>query len=531
MGFLFYTPELRMGISEAPSFLPEEEAVSMQFSDTPLQINENQTYFIKFYGDHVPERFKKANFVVSEFPGSLFIINFRNYVGLTRIGPVRIRVRNNKISDTLYHSLLDYIAGKYADLIFSFGSPVGQSYKKSSLGRDIAYIEYLFLKRSLIDKSSEPDIDSIQHTDSGMLMDILTSPGEMVKIRSNHALLSSSLGSIIYQKTGRRLYPVKAREEWKYHSIDTNENRFMKFFLEDINKKLEELYSSLGEAEQGYLNPDISENLTKLKKKIECFLNATMWKDVGRLSHIPANSQVLQRRDGYRQLYRLYSLLQLVTHCDFDFIDFEKLLETKDTASLFEYWCFFLVKDILDHERKITSFQTLVSQDPLEQKLGQALCIGYEGEINLWFNLSYGGSCGYQPNEIVDKNNLDSDSYSHSFRPDIIISKGEQKLIFDAKYKGKRGGFYGESDDGTITSWKDEDMDKMHTYREAINKVFGAYILYPGTKDIIFPCHTAESLFEGVGALPLRPKLNGEPEQMHVEDIKRIISGFINHIH
>jgi hypothetical protein len=550
MAFLLYHPHLHMGIFEKDSFLPKEEAALFPYPDDPLQINENQDYYVKFYCDQVPDFFKDAKFV-TKLPENLFLINFRNYVGVSRIGPVRIRVQNRKINDALYHSLLDYIAGKYASLVFSFGSPVGQSYRKSSLGRDIAYLEYLFLKKTLLDKTNEPDIDaiaclitanphhkihrefrtssidSIRHTDPGMLMEIFTSPREMVNLRSNNALLSSSLGTVIHRKTGRGLYPARAKEEWKYHSIDTNENRFIKFFLKEIQRRLDELGKSLGIESQSYLNPDIRDNLAKLKKKVEVFLNATMWKDVGSLCLIPANSQVLQRRDGYRQIYHLYAFLQLATRCDFQFIDFEKLLETKDTATLFEYWCFFLIKEILDQTRKATSLKRLVWPDPREEKLIQGLCIGYEGGIDLRFNWRYGGSAGLQPDGTMDKSSV-SESYSHNFRPDIIISKGEQKLIFDAKYKGKREGFYGEEEDGTISSCKDEDIDKMHTYREAIDKVSGAFILYPGTEAIIYPCHGVESSFEGVGALPLRPTLDAKPEQKHIEDIRRVISNFIN---
>jgi predicted component of viral defense system (DUF524 family) len=550
MAFLLYHPDLHMGISEDPSFPLEGVAASIPYPDDPIQIKEYKTYFVKFYGNSVPDFFRNDDFVLREFPEALFEINFRNWVGLTRIGPIKIRVQNRKISDALYHSLLDYIAGKYANLVFSFGTPTGQSYKRTGSGRDIAYIEYLFLKKTLLDKSREPDIDAIaclitanphhkihrevrtnsidaiRHTDPGMLMEIFTSPGEMVNLRPDHTLLSTSLGTVIHRKTGRPLYPARAREEWKCHSIDTNENRFIKFFLKEIQRRLEELDKSLGNDKNSYLNPDIKDNLSRLRKKVDVFLRATMWKEVGNLCLIPANSQVLQRRDGYRQLYRLYSFLQLATRCDFR-LDFKNILETKDTATLFEYWCFFLVKDLLDQARKATSFETLVWRDPLKEKLIQGLRIDYEGGIDLRFNWRYGGSAGLQPNGIMD-NYLANESYSHAFYPDIIISQGEWKLIFDAKYKGKRGGFYGEEEDGTISSCKDEDIDKMHTYREAIDKVSAAYILYPGMKEIIYPCHRAESSFEGVGALPLRPTLDGKPEQMHIENIRRVILNFIN---
>ena len=123
------------------------------------------------------------------------------------------------------------------------------------------------------------------------------------------------------------------------------------------------------------------------------------------------------------------------------------------------------------------------------------------------------------------------ESYSHSFCPDIVISKGDQKLIFDAKNKGEkrnRASFYGEEmGDGTITSWKNEDINKMHTYRDAIKNVVAAYIIYPGQMEKIFPCHGALNQYEGVGALPLRPEAGGKPVQKHFENINRIIDNFI----
>jgi predicted component of viral defense system (DUF524 family) len=100
-------------------------------------------------------------------------------------------------------------------------------------------------------------------------------------------------------------------------------------------------------------------------------------------------------------------------------------------------------------------------------------------------------------------------------------------LIFDAKFKGQRGGFYGEGEDGTISTWKDEDIDKMHTYREAIRNVSGAYILYPGEEARIYPAHNATGPYQGVGALPLKPDDSARPARRHLEDIERIIREFI----
>ncbi len=222
-------------------------------------------------------------------------------------------------------------------------------------------------------------------------------------------------------------------------------------------------------------------------------------------------------------------LLPITSKCDFfNKEDFQNLLETKDTPTLFEYWSFFVIKKILDDgPLKIKSCRSIISDSPLQQSVEPGLCITYEGGISLWFNKTYRGSSVHQPGDIFASNEVHQGSYSHDFRPDIVIERNDKLLIFDAKFKGKRDGFYGESDDDSTFSCKPEDIDKMHCYREAIKNVTGAYILYPGDKPAVYPAHDAKGLYEGVGALPLKPEAGARPVQQHLERIEQIIREFI----
>ena len=70
----------------------------------------------------------------------------------------------------------------------------------------------------------------------------------------------------------------------------------------------------------------------------------------------------------------------------------------------------------------------------------------------------------------------------------------------------------------------------MHTYREAIRDVVGAYILYPGEKAIVYPTHDAVGRDQGVGTLPLKPEAGARPVERHLEYIKRVIHDFIKEI-
>ncbi len=561
MQFPIFFEDLKMSIAEDPLSLPDKEEAQSFSSDTEpvLELEELKTYFIRFYDEHIPDFFEEiksrggtSGFVIRSYPGQLFEINFSNSVGMTRIGPLKVRVKSKKIPEHLYHSMLDYIADKYANLVFSFDVPLGQGYGKRKAGDDIAYVEYLFLKRYLLDSSpgfdgiaaliiSNPHmkiqsdqcispIEKVSSIKPGDIFRTLLKNDGYVKLRADHPLIATSLGSALNRKSGRGLYPSSIFEERRYHSIDTAENRFVKHFLKQIQLKMESLSTTLKGVSGSFLNPDIEKNIGTIKRKTAMFLNDPIWHDVGTMNFVPANSQVLQRREGYRQLFSLYSLLQLCTRCDFDNEDFKKLLETKDTPTLFEYWSFFLVKDILDGIRKIVSCKTIITEDQKEQKVYQGINIQYEDGINLWFNKYCSGSSGYQPGEYFSSHESIKESYSHNFIPDIIVSKGNNLLIFDAKYKGKgrNGSFYGEDESGGISKWKDEDIDKMHTYREAIQNVVGAFILYPGEEAVMYPAHGAQKLYEGVGALPLQPMIGAKPVQKHLDDVTKIINDFID---
>lgn len=550
MSIFNYDPTLRMAFSDDPLLFPDEDEASNlgELSDI-LDIEEGQTYFLKFYSDKIPIFIENAVFYQRKFHANVHELNFKNFVGLSRIGNLNLKIHNKKITNDLYESMLDELAAEYASLIFSFSSPVGQHYSKSGIGRDSAFLDYLFLKKYLL--NGTPDIDSITNiflynphrklekellqcpiqecdtADSTIVDTILNS--SMVALRHEHFLQTTMLGKILEQKTGKRLYPANANRENKFHTFDTNENRFIKFFLQELLQRIEIISKAIGSEKSSYFNPDIHNHLDLLNKKINHFLTHSMWQEVGQMRFLPANSQVLQRREGYRELFSLYSLLQLSSHCDFAQFDFENLIEIKNLPTLYEYWCFFQIKTVIDSFSTIVKIDKIVHETPIEHKLSEGLCIGYENGVDLYFNKTYPGSGGITALNLNEISEQTGQSYSHYFRPDIIIEKNNQKLIFDAKYKGKRSsGFYCENEDGTIQSWKNEDIDKMHTYREAIKNVSGSFILFPGKNFIIYPAHDSSKKFEGVGALPIRPSLDKIPNTAEIENIKALISEFLD---
>jgi hypothetical protein len=548
MAVSVYDPELEMAFSDDPSFPDQEEAAGWSV-DEPVVIDEWQTYYARFYTKEIPPIIEKAGYLVKVIHTGLLELNFKNFVGLSTIGTLRLIVRNKKISTELYQSMLDELAEHYASLVFSFGTPVGQHYNKKRPGKDSLFVEYLFLCKYLLHQS--PDLDAIgnilgydphrkfeselqtcsveecQTANDKIMFSLITRP--MVKLPVNHPLSQTLFGKTLQGRTGQLLYPGHAAREIKYLTVDTHENRFIKFFMESLLAKVEKLQKALVGKSGSYFNPDIEENIDRLNNTISQFLSHNMWREVGVMKFIPVSSQVLQRKDGYRQLFTLYSLLQLATHCDFLETDFQNLIETKDVPTLYEYWCFFQIKMVMDSISSIRKINKIVNDSSLDSALSAGLCVEYECGARLFFNKTYRGSEGLaiatEPGAYRH-----GVSYSHNLRPDIVLEQKERKLIFDAKYKGKGhcSGFYCENDeDGTIQKWKDEDIDKMHCYHDALSGVAGSFILYPGKQDIIYPAHENNYFFEGVGALALRPGPDGVKCTVEGSNIRRIMSVFL----
>ena len=104
----------------------------------------------------------------------------------------------------------------------------------------------------------------------------------------------------------------------------------------------------------------------------------------------------------------------------------------------------------------------------------------------------------------------DYTSYSVDLRPDysLIIHEGNERHIihFDAKYK------LNIEDE----SFKNQDIVKMHAYKDAILDTVGAYVLYPGEKDKVYYENMDEKL-GSVGAFPLNPGDNLD-NRKHISD-------------
>jgi hypothetical protein len=144
-------------------------------------------------------------------------------------------------------------------------------------------------------------------------------------------------------------------------------------------------------------------------------------------------------------------------------------------------------------------------------------------------------------------------SWTESFRPDYTLSvwphglsddeaKAQelaetQELIvhvhFDAKYRIEKLSSIisslEQTDEEVIgkeTSYKRDDLIKMHAYRDAIRRTAGAYIIYPGDNSI--QKRGFHELIPGLGAFTLRPSSNKSGEDAIKDFLSQILQHFLN---
>ena len=168
----------------------------------------------------------------------------------------------------------------------------------------------------------------------------------------------------------------------------------------------------------------------------------------------------------------------------------------KKVFELYEYWCYFELADMISNICDSTiDFNDIfsLSEDNMTISLREGIVKKF------FFNANYDSiRIDLLYNKTFRKSKFsDYNSYSVNLRPDysLVIHIGEERYIihFDAKYKLNIN----------EESFKNEDVVKMHAYKDAIADTIGAYVLYPGEKKRLY--HEDEMKLKSVGAFPLNP--------------------------
>lgn len=322
--------------------------------------------------------------------------------------------------------------------------------------------------------------------------------------------------------------PIKGLNLKKKITYDNLENRFVKWMMQRIVYKLNDLLSRLKVDEEN--NNEVIRRVWNMKKWLEDRLLKPFWFEISKLDRTVFNL-VMQMQVGYRDALKIYLILMKGITLQGELLK----ISLKDVAKLYEYWTYL--------------------------KIGQILRKHYHLESQTVIRAKYGSLYVY-----LDETKHSKQIFRHPQTEERIIlsyqKKAEQlptvkqipdimleiekygvpytyNYIFDAKY---RIDFYEKNDGAMDPGPLEEDINTMHRYRDALvvknggpyeRYAFGAYVLFPWHDEDNYEHHQFyKSINEvNIGGLPFLPNsvklverlidrlVNSNPEDLQEEGI------------
>jgi len=345
--------------------------------------------------------------------------------------------------------------------------------------------------------------------------------------------------------------PTKARQQTVESTIDTAENRFVKYVISTFERVLFGMLETLREAKShddwNSADERLASEIKRLRNDLSKTLQRDLFRSVSSLDKIPTRSTVLQRRGGYREIFQAWLRFNAAIQISsWDGGDEVFGGGQRDVAALYEYWLFFKIREIVRRIFELTERETgdLVErtgdQFDLKLKAGESLNLtGTTGEeegdprrlfVRLSYNRTFPGATS-APGEVSYP---ESGSWTRRLRPDYTlslwpagtadeeISEEEAEklelathLHFDAKYRIKKvENIFGDDSENGLEKEKkarrsserapSADLKRAHAYRDAIRRSEGAYILFPGTVEQKW--REYREILPGLGAFPITPR-------------------------
>ena len=334
-----------------------------------------------------------------------------------------------------------------------------------------------------------------------------------------------------------------------FHNVqseDTPENRFVKFALKTFSGFLNKMRHTLEKNGNG-ADTRLRFEIKSLVECIETTLSADIFRGVSDPDMLPLGSPVLQRKEGYREILQAWLKFDMAARLVWHGGDDVYGAGQRDIATLYEYWVFFKLIEIVSKIFKLDKPAVSELIEETEDGFGLKLKSGkylplkglYESSSRpLKVEFSYNRTFSFT------KSHESKGSWSRNMRPDYTLSlwpaefseeeaEAQELMVhvhFDAKYRVEKiADIFGNDEEDLGEEkvqqregrYKRADLLKMHTYRDAIRRTQGAYVLYPGTK--FQEWNGYHEILPGLGAFPLKPG-NGD------SGIEEFIGKIVDHL-
>lgn len=510
--------------------------------DFSLVLNKNVAEFKKelglYRGAYPFQNNRLSNYVSVNAPsawstlanGALRItgrINFKNYAGSADFSlhdeagrfKLFVSVLTEKLNDDAnLFGILSELSALCTSVIFQLDAPTEIALSAAGGVDDSAIMFVFHLRRLLRDGRFSYAVDQItkrpayRNRQSKRVENIAFANGiDLVELASNPLSLEWARGGPLADRflgyTPTRVPIIEPQI-----NFDIPENQFVKSFLVGLASRIDEIASKLGEGTSA-----LRKDLHIARDYIFSALSMSLWRSVSPGNVIPY-SMIMQQRAGYRDFSEATSTFGLEATLARTLMTSEDLGgELKPVWHLYQIWCCIqLVKstNVACGRQEDESIEQIfaVSDWRADVRSGKKPIVSWlvDAEsgpvsVDLFYNKEF--------NSSATKSGMWDGSYSLTYYPDISIAiksgLGKNWLHFDAKYRVDRRTFVSSS---RADRAKSGDIEKMHTYRDALLGTRGSYVLYPSTdaEVKIFIRHADEGYRESnslpsIGAFPLHP--------------------------
>ena len=231
-------------------------------------------------------------------------------------------------------NLTEAIAEECSSLLLEYSSPTSLTFSQDPMEQYKSVLEqFIFLRQFCYSENIESLFASIKRNPDRLLVeeDTLRPFGQGIPSKKFFTNPFSASRAWNDSENGTYL-PAEISVTHKYDSFDTPANRFLRFAL---NIFLDICNYIVSAVDPGLFYYD---EALSMKNSINEILLDSFFDDVQELTIMPVNNQVLEKREGYSQIFKAFSMVDLARQLEWEGKDDIYSGESKNTALLYEYW-------------------------------------------------------------------------------------------------------------------------------------------------------------------------------------------------
>lgn len=322
------------------------------------------------------------------------------------------------------------------------------------------------------------------------------------------------------------------RYEQMENTVNTRENRFVKYSLHVLGKKFREVFSEVSGLSKD-MDAEERKNLAEYTHTFRQLETSAFFQKVGEFEGFRQESAILQQRSGYSQIYKAWLMLKN----SLDLVDGKTDIGMKKIWELYEIWCFLVMKRLI---AKVLDLD-LNDMEHVREDKSQMLNTMVRSEMTHvveFDNRANGDVVRLEYQHTYNRSTKEFKTTTTEQRPDIVVTIRKPDgfvltYLYDAKYRVQDDKNDCELDEGADIDIADyplpDAINQMHRYRDAIyyamkederprgKEIIGGYILFPGRTegDAIENRYFYKSIrMVNIGAFPLLPA-----DEEHRDDV------------